>query len=135
MHNVLAFQKALGESSGNGHFYLGEVETASSALRRIVHQQEITTGFESIDNIVSALSLVKLNVVKLDVEGSEIEVLRGAIKTLSAFAPKLCIEIHDFGPSFLEISRVLRDLGYTEVFRLTVESTRGILYAQKPEMH
>jgi FkbM family methyltransferase len=46
-----------------------------------------------IDDVVRELDLTKVNAIKVDVEGVEVEVLRGAMKTLKRFHPKLVIEV------------------------------------------
>jgi FkbM family methyltransferase len=46
-----------------------------------------------IDDVVRELNLTKVNAIKVDVEGAELEVLRGAMKTLKRFHPKLVVEV------------------------------------------
>jgi len=58
--------------------------------------------------------LPRIDYMKIDVEGMEFEVLRGAYHTLKEFRPKLIIEIHDVGNPILrhDIENFLKDLGY-----------------------
>lgn len=48
----------------------------------------------SIDEIVTANRIVKVDFIKMDVEGSEINSLKGALKTLAEHRPKLAISIY-----------------------------------------
>jgi FkbM family methyltransferase len=49
--------------------------------------------------------------IKIDVQGMEIEVLRGMAAALKAFRPKLVVEVHS-GVDRTELLSVLKDLGY-----------------------
>jgi len=64
----------------------------------LVQTQESQKGnilATSVDNIVESLSLPRLDWIKMDIEGAEVEALRGAMKTLSRYKPTLWIEFHD----------------------------------------
>ena len=46
-----------------------------------------------IDDVVRELNLTRVDAMKVDVEGAEVYVLRGTVKTLKRFHPKVVIEI------------------------------------------
>jgi precorrin-6B methylase 2 len=48
----------------------------------------------SIDFIVEKLKLKRVDLIKMDIEGGEYNALKGAIKTIRKFKPKIIIEIH-----------------------------------------
>jgi FkbM family methyltransferase len=48
----------------------------------------------TIDDLTQNLALKRLDWIKMDIEGAEVEALQGATRTLTAFHPKLFIEIH-----------------------------------------
>ncbi len=61
----------------------------------------------------------QITLMKIDVEGAELEVLRGAEATLAEQRPPLVIEVHgfalpDFGASVAEVRDFLGRLGYRE---------------------
>jgi FkbM family methyltransferase len=46
-----------------------------------------------IDDVVRELNLARVDVIKVDVEGAEVSVMRGALDTLRRFHPKVVIEV------------------------------------------
>lgn len=51
---------------------------------------------DTIDNIVQKQNISKIDWIKIDVEGAEEHVIKGAIKSIAKFKPKLIIECHTF---------------------------------------
>jgi FkbM family methyltransferase len=71
---------------------------------------------QSVDVIV-ADQRFRPDIVKIDVEGYELEVLRGMTRTIQCFRPELHVEIHGpwlakLGASFGDVLRLLWSLGY-----------------------
>jgi FkbM family methyltransferase len=48
---------------------------------------------KTLDELILSLNLSKLNYIKLDVDGHEVSVLKGATKTFDKFAPKVLMEL------------------------------------------
>lgn len=61
--------------------------------------------------LLDILRLKKVDVIKIDVEGAEIEVLEGAIDTLRKFKPKLIIEIRQTTRPI--VTHILESISYT----------------------
>jgi FkbM family methyltransferase len=59
-------------------------------------------------------TIKKIDFVKIDTEGAEFEILKGAVKTLKKFKPKILIEYHLFKNAGLKESAtpLLEELGY-----------------------
>ena len=92
---------------------------------------EVTT----LDNDIAAHSLPAPDLIKIDIEGLELEALRGACRTLAAHRPDLFLEMH--GETMREkkrnsaaITAFLREAGYTDI--LHVESGALITPANTP---
>jgi len=72
----------------------------------------------SLDEVLAELNTETVNAIKLDVEGYEFNVLKGARKTLEKFHPKLLIEVSDInlkeqGSTPDQLFQFLLDLDYT----------------------
>ena len=115
--NVVTFQKALADGTGTAKLYhfsgapnysLGEPPTpaASEAV-------ETTT----LDEVMRHRQVGELACIKLDVEGAESLVLRGAAETLQRFRPAVILEVDDVATSRVGMCKeaaveTLRGLGY-----------------------
>jgi len=77
---------------------------------------------KTIDSIFPSFNLEKLDLVKIDVEGYELHVLKGGAKTLQKFHPVLFIEVNDDNlldqnSSAKSLVEFLFDLGYNRIIR------------------
>lgn len=98
IRNILPLHVALGEQSGERAIYMlpGMPTTASLApeartpLRRKCGQARI----QKLDALVQSVPLPPPQLIKIDVEGLELEVLQGAVLTLERHRPDLLVEVH-----------------------------------------
>jgi len=79
--------------------------------------QSVTVRGRTLDSMVQELGLQRVDFVKIDVEGAEVQVLRGMKDTLARFHPHMLIEmkpsqLESMGTSIGELRTVLRDSGY-----------------------
>lgn len=89
---------------------------------------------ETIDYIAEHYKLNKIDWIKIDVEGAEEKVIRGGLKTISKFCPKLIIECHTFLDADItnNVKKLLSsvcDYSYEELSR----PPHIMLYATKKE--
>ena len=129
--NIELIKHALSSSSGNQYYivdngassYISKEEISNSAIVETI----------SIDDFVLQQNIDRINFIKLDIEGSEMDVLRGAQKTIKRFKPKLAIAVYHNPIDFFEIPKFILDLdlGY-ELFinHFTPSIAETILFAR-----
>jgi FkbM family methyltransferase len=113
VHNV-----GLGEFPGTVN--LSVVNESNRGMNRVVKD---AVNFNSItintlDNIILPEQLTQLTWIKIDVEGFEMHVLKGAVQTIQQFKPSLFIELDDKNlreqnSSASELVSWLTERGYT----------------------
>jgi FkbM family methyltransferase len=70
----------------------------------------------TIDDLLDELKLNRLDMIKMDIEGAEIEALQGSEKTLSNYCPHVAIASYhnrDDEPTYHKVEEILYCQGYT----------------------
>lgn len=115
IRNIETVETALGETTGSAY---GDIHANVSMARLSpdTSPDGKTNAFPitTIDALVKARAIPKMNFIKVDVDGFELKLLKGAATTLRQFKPKLLLEIHGFIDRTLgrEIHDFLAPLGY-----------------------
>lgn len=114
--NIDIIPKAVGEKKGKV-----EMKVLSENNRGRNH---VVTSLEknaidliTLDEFVFSKSLKKIDLIKIDVEGYEMDVLAGAHKTLITYFPVLVIEVDEehlvkYGTSAAKLTNYLENIGY-----------------------
>ena len=88
----------------------------------------------SIDDFVDEQRLERVDFIKMDIEGAELDALRGAERTLRRLAPKLAISVYHKPLDLAEIPAFLDDLDVGYRFFLdhfTIHSEETVLFARQ----
>lgn len=92
---------------------LSKNDTEAQARRRERHKQQPLASFVvpvlSLDSWIARADVERPNVVKIDVEGAEVGVIRGMTETLRSAGPTLIIELHG---TQTEVADALDAVGY-----------------------
>lgn len=95
--NVSVLNVALSDQSGMAEYFVAEGALEESGLKQRVynkpenvHPKKIFVTLKRLDEFEKQLQ--GLRFVKIDIEGAEINCLRGAVKTLSRFRPLVSVE-------------------------------------------
>jgi len=116
--NVLALPEALSNERGRTKLYHGPDPVCNSLGRDFSwdgDSEDVAT--ETLDNLLRRTSLRRVDAIKIDVEGAEELVLRGALNTLTRMRPAIVFEINPGACSCLGLSphgatELLQSLGY-----------------------
>jgi len=73
---------------------LGRVEIHRVCAGRQSHTPAEGPAFVTIDDLMRQAGLDRLDAIKIDVDGPELDVLEGAAETLERFKPAVCVEAH-----------------------------------------
>jgi FkbM family methyltransferase len=117
---VTVLEKAVSSSTGKGELLLAEYpggHTLSTAGTPPDLKGSVTVDLVSIDDLVEQQRLTPPTVVKIDVEGAEIDVLHGMSQTIKAFKPAIVYEVDDrnkesFRRKGQELEAFMKSLGY-----------------------
>lgn len=102
----------------HGRAFLADDADGPGPNAEFAGEQRVPVEVRTLDDVVEAERLERVDFVKLDVEGFEPAVLRGAEHTIARFRPRLLIEIEDrhlakFGVDSRAVVDLLREQGYT----------------------
>jgi FkbM family methyltransferase len=121
MSSARAEMLALGSTTKQTTFFqVSSGDTARNGLRAPATSDPVTkisVDAISLDEYVARHPLKRLDVIKIDVEGGEIDVLGGAVGVLAEFRPILICEVLDattnvWGYNARQIISTLQNLGY-----------------------
>jgi FkbM family methyltransferase len=119
---VSILQAAVSRTSGAGYLYIDPGHPGNHRLATTGSPVQII----SIDSLLETRGRPEVSLIKIDVQGAEEDVIRGATSTIRRFYPSLYVEIDDlalrqFGSSAAQVMTLLVELGYS-IHKLTSRS-------------
>lgn len=124
LHNIYAHNVALTDSVEKATFFYNKEEPGAASMRNIRETdkaEKVTVKTQTLD--ISAQFLDKVDFIKCDVEGAELLVLKGGLKTIKKHKPVILMEMlrkwsAKFGYHPNDIIKLLGDIGY-KCYRIT----------------
>jgi len=106
-----------GLSESRGVAYLDEIDGNSGAATLSAHAKGEAIELDTLDHFCQANGVHGVDVIKLDVEGSEVRAIEGGRATLSRHQPIVMVEFNSSaleaaGTSVGQLEDLLRGLGY-----------------------
>lgn len=95
-------------------------------------EEAVFVETQTIDDFVNEKNINKVDFIKLDIEGSEMKTLQGAVNTMRKFRPKLAIAVYHDIKDLYEIQEFIEklDLGYKFYLdHFTIHWEETILFA------
>jgi FkbM family methyltransferase len=119
LKNVSAFPLALSAEKGTVRLYHAPCCPSGNSFGQhpAFHGSFENVGVESLDDAVQRIPAARLDVIKMDVQGAEELVLRGARKVVASMKPAIIFEIWPEGADLLGLSpygawNLLNEMGY-----------------------
>jgi FkbM family methyltransferase len=122
IRNYSVYDCALGEADGSGTIVLPKNAADNSGMARVEPDGvENTVRITTLDSMVTDWGNAHttgghISIIKIDVEGMEAAVLKGAMKTILRDRPHIFVEAATAGEMY-EIDEYLGDMGYTKLCR------------------
>lgn len=119
-------------SESNEKVYCVDNGPGSSVTTKKADINEICVSTVSIDDYLESNRIDKLDFIKMDIEGSELQALIGAKNTLEKYRPKLAISIYHNIRDFIEIQDFIKSLNLNYKIYLehyTIFSEETVLFA------
>ena len=127
LDNIVPVSKALGEKSGTATFSLGERNSCNSLVERpgYNYPDHIEVPVVTLDDYVRENDL-EVGLIKVDIEGGEQLLLRGAVETIRTQHPILLISIYHSANEFFEIKPMIEKMCGKYTFRIVKPANPAI---------
>ncbi len=110
---VIPIKAAVSDTNSKTRFYVTDIEAHNSNSlvdnkRDYAKETSVEVDLISIDSFIEQKNIKKINFIKIDAEGAEFSVLKGAKKTIETFHPLIILALHpgsitNFGDSLADI--------------------------------
>ena len=127
LDNIVPVSKALGEKSGTATFSLGERNSCNSLVERpgYNYPDHIEIPVVTLDDYVRENN-IEVGLIKVDIEGGEQLLLRGAVETIRTQHPILLISIYHSANDFFEIKPMIEKMCDKYTFRIVKPANPAI---------
>ncbi len=118
--NVTVIEGAIGDQNGPGIVYLSDHSNWHSMFPSEKCQLgTIEVKVYRLDSLVEHLMLPRIDLIRMDVQGYEVTIMKGMMRTIEKFRPRLVIELHPHwvgGRKIVNLLQVLKDFDYENRF-------------------
>jgi FkbM family methyltransferase len=127
--NILLHNVAIGASNGTAPMYLSKKSNWHSLHPVPWETREITVPVSTLDALLAQHKLPSVDLIRMDLEGYEVEVIHGMAETVKNYSPRLLVELHPHmigAEAVVGYLRHLKALGYELDWVLDNERDRPI---------
>lgn len=127
--NVTLIQKAIMDKNGTANLYYSKSAAANSLVIKWKDYVKVETI--TLDDLLRSLKVDDVDFIKVDAEGAELQVLKGAKETLAKGVRLAIAAYHTTENGESEIKQVSRFLDESGYKVIRVKGLRSYLYAEK----
>lgn len=118
--NVNSFNFGLSEKTGSLTYYYfpgGSVLASEKNLINCSKAKKVACKVDSLDHFISAQEIDKIDLIKCDVEGAELSVIKGGFNSIGKFLPVIFMELFErwslqFNYHPNDVINLLSNIGY-----------------------
>ena len=110
---VIIVKKALGSKKAERSLVINTDMYCSSSvgyLNTPVNKKEETIEVDRLDSIIEELGIDRIDLMKMDIEGAEMDALMGAEKTIRNFRPKMMIASYHGYANSVECKNIVKSI-------------------------
>lgn len=115
---IIVVEKGLGEKEEDIDIYIDPEKLSGSSIHSTVSNSRTEKKRIHISTVDNECKNKKVGLIKMDVEGAEYSVIKGALETIRRDKPVLLISIYHTGKDFFEIAPLLKQNVPDYLFRL-----------------
>jgi len=93
LRNIVALNIALGPRDGEADLCQRYLTATSSIVKHRECERVVKVPMRSLDSLITELKISHIDVIKIDAEGTEVQILKGAINTIARFKPYIIAEV------------------------------------------
>lgn len=145
LDNVIALNCGLSDTPGELPLYVADEEQTQTNCNATLLKGGVFTHLAGmvelrvLDEVLPTLNIERVDLMKIDTEGAELQVLRGARQTLEQYRPSIVIEINqmfnDAGYDVEEVIAFLQSLHYTPLLIKRNGQVQPVAWEQVAGMH
>lgn len=133
--NVIPVNSALGSCNGEANLSISLKSDSHTIRDSLKNQpqvpissgkQRLTVKLRTLDSLVNEFGIDKVGYIKIDAEGAELDILKGASNTLNNAETEVAVACYHWPEETTKVNDFLRATGFT-----TIESSKGILKGSK----
>ena len=102
---IVPFQKALSRSEGRLRFSATGTDGSKAS-----DSGNLTVESVALDELLEKNFVERVDFIKLDVEGAELEALEGGMETIKRFKPKMAISVYHTSRDIIDITKLVSQL-------------------------
>ena len=112
LENIIPIYGALSDHTGEAYLYSREGHSGGFSIVEKHSSHHIRVAVFTLDNLASKLQLNRIDYLKIDAEGSELEALQGGRKILKDSDAKIVVAAYHKSDNPKKIANFLKSLGY-----------------------